>query len=1542
ITIVEDTNGAGNVLTNDTDSDGDVLIASVVTNPVHGIIVLNADGSFTYTPNANFNGIDTVIYQACDNNGGCDTARLVITVTTMNDAPVAVDDAITINEDTQGTGNVLTNDSDPESDALTASVINAPAHGTIIMNVDGSFTYTPNANYNGIDTVTYQVCDNNGACDTARLIIAVTAVNDAPIAADDAVTINEDAQGTGNVLSNDTDPDGDALTASVVTNPAHGTIVLNADGSFTYTPNANFSGIDTLTYQACDNGACDTARLIITVTAVNDAPVAADDAITINEDIQGTGNVLTNDTDPDGDALTASVINAPAHGTIIMNADGSFTYTPNANFNGIDTVSYQACDNNGACDTARLIITVTAMNDAPLAVDDAITINEDTQGTGNVLTNDTDPDGDALTASVVANPAHGTIVLNANGSFTYTPNANFNGIDTVTYQACDNIGACDTALLIITVTAMNDAPIAADDAITINEDIQGTGNVLINDTDPDGNALTASVVTNPAHGTIVLNTDGSFTYTPDANFNGIDTATYQACDNTGACDTARLIITVTPVNDAPIATDDAITIAEDTQGTGNVLTNDTDPEGDVLTASVITSPAHGTIVLNADGSFTYTPNANFNGLDTVTYQACDNNGVCDTARLIITVTAINDAPIATDDAITINEDTQGTGNVLTNDTDPDSDALTASVITSPAHGTIVLNANGTFTYTPNANFNGLDTVTYQACDNTGLCDTARLIITVTPVNDAPIATDDATTINEDTQGTGNVLINDTDPDGDALTASVVTNPAHGTIVLNADGSFTYTPNANFNGIDTVMYQTCDNTSTCDTARLIITVTPVNDAPIATDDAITINEDTQGTGNVLTNDTDPDSDPLTASVITSPAHGTIVLNANGTFTYTPNANFNGLDTVTYKACDNTGLCDTARLIITVTPVNDAPIATDDATTINEDTPGTGNVLINDTDPDGDALTASVVTNPAHGTIVLNTDGSFTYTPNANFYGIDTVMYQACDNTGACDTARLIITVTAMNDAPVAADDAITIAEDTQGTGNVLTNDTDPDSDALTTSVITSPAHGTIVLNANGSFTYLPNANYSGIDSVTYQACDNTGFCDTARLIITITPVNDAPVAQNDNITIPEDATGIGNLLSNDSDVDGDPLSAGIIQGPANGRIVLNANGSFTYIPTSNYDGPDSVIYRVCDNHGACDTAILRITITPAPDAPVATNDSYTMTVNTGVSGNVLNNDYDLDGDALTATMITSPVHGTITFNSDGTFTYKPDQDYVGTDNITYQVCATDGCDTATVTFSIVPLNVSLAGIAKEASNPILNLNGSYDVTYTFVVSNFGNTALKDVQVTDDLKRVFPDPMTFTIKDIIQTTGANLIANNQYNGVSITSLLQDGSTILVGENDTIRFTITIMPNGNFGTFNNSATLTATAVESNAKVTDVSTNGLTADPNGDNDPGEEIPTPVTLNQTQLHIPGGFSPNGDGKNDKFVIGNIGNGTISLEVYNRWGNVVFRDPNYRNTWDGKCNQGIHIGEDLPDGTYFYIVILNGKEKFMSYITIIR
>jgi len=457
-------------------------------------------------------------------------------------------------------------------------------------------------------------------------------------------------------------------------------------------------------------------------------------------------------------------------------------------------------------DNVSVLLNNTSTNQAPVAVNDAYSTNEDTPLTvpaPGVLGNDTDGDGNPLTASVVAGsgPAHGTLAFNQNGAFSFTPAANFNGTDTFTYKASDGTAQSNPATVTITVTPVNDAPTAAADTYDTPEDTALTiaaPGVLGNDSDPDSSTLTAAVVTGPGHGTLTLNPNGAFAYTSAANFNGTDTFTYRANDGTLDSDLATVTITVTAVNDAPVATNDAYSTNEDTPLTvpaPGVLDNDTDPDGNPLTAWVESGTSHGTLTLDANGAFTYAPAADFNGTDTFTYRANDGTLDSDLATVTITVTAINDAPVATNDAYTTDEDTALTvaaPGVLGNDSDLDSSTLTAALVTGPVHGTLTLNANGSFTYTPAANFNGTDSLTYHASDGSLTSDPATVTITVTAVNDAPTlaVAPGGTCGSNDRSGTINLTVGDAD--GGTLTLSAASSNTtlvpNGNVVFGGSGS----------------------------------------------------------------------------------------------------------------------------------------------------------------------------------------------------------------------------------------------------------------------------------------------------------------------------------------------------------------------------------------------------------------------------------------------------------------------------------------------------------------------------------------------------------------------------------------------------------------------------------------------------------------------------------------------------------------------------------------------------------------------------------
>src|SRR5205085_538332 len=342
--------------------------------------------------------------------------------------------------------------------------------------------------------------------------------------------------------------------------------------------------------------------------------------------------VLANDTDLDGDALTAAVVGGVAHGTLTLNPNGSFTYTPASNYFGADSFTYRASDGAASSGIATVSLTITNVNRAPLTTYATYPLSEIgslSVTVPGVLTNDTDLDGDALTAAVVATVAHGSLTFNPNGSFTYTPVSNYFGADSFTYRANDGVANSGIATVSLTITNLNRAPVATDESYTFAKNASLTvtsPGLFANDPDLDGDALTAAVVATAAHGSLTLNANGSFTYTPASNYFGADSFTYRANDGVANSGIATVSLTITNLNRAPVATDESYTFAKNaslTVTSPGLFANDPDLDGDALTAAVVATAAHGSLTLNANGSFTYTPASNYFGADSFTYRAND-------------------------------------------------------------------------------------------------------------------------------------------------------------------------------------------------------------------------------------------------------------------------------------------------------------------------------------------------------------------------------------------------------------------------------------------------------------------------------------------------------------------------------------------------------------------------------------------------------------------------------------------------------------------------------------------------------------------------------------------------------------------------------------------------------------------------------------------------------------------------------------------------------------------------------------------------------
>ena len=452
--------------------------------------------------------------------------------------------------------------------------------------------------------------------------------------------------------------------------------------------------------------------------------------------------------------------------------------------------------------------------------------------------------------------------------------------------------------------------------------------VLANDSDPENDPLTVHLVEGPRHGMLTLDPDGTFLYSPDLNYEGADSFTYRVDDGEFQSDPATVFLTITPgANDLPVTAPDSYGTAEDasltvTAGEG-VLRNDTDPEGGVLTVSLATPPANGRLNLAPGGGFTYTPDPEFSGTDGFTYVATDGIGSSPREAVTITVAPVNDRPVATGDRyLTAPGRTivvPAESGLLANDRDPDNPFLTVMLVSSTTSGTLNLAPDGSFTYAPGGGFSGTDSFTYRASDGTL---TSTLATVTIHVNAPPDADDDSYSTDEDTpiirDAAQGVLAND--DDSDALTAVLVTNPAHGTLSLSTDGSFIYVPESDFAGSDGFTYRASDSLQESDLATVRLTISPSNDEPRGEDDSYETEENrllvVDGASGVLSNDVDVDSPVLTARLVDDVKNGTLQLAPDGSFTYRPTAGFRGADSFTYEASDGVDDSDLTTVEIRV--------------------------------------------------------------------------------------------------------------------------------------------------------------------------------------------------------------------------------------------------------------------------------------------------------------------------------------------------------------------------------------------------------------------------------------------------------------------------------------------------------------------------------------------------------------------------------------------------------------------------------------------------
>jgi VCBS repeat-containing protein len=758
------------------------------------------------------------------------------------------------------------------------------------------------------------------------------------------------------------------------------------------------SGTRTVVAQVTDNGAmngADTIRRTKTATydvVINRPPDALNQTVTTNEDDDVSFTLSANNPDA-GETLSYTITNPPDHGDLTGVAP-NLAYDPDPNFSGSDTIGWTVTDGRGGTDSATVTINVTAVNDAPVAQDQDIATDEDTTFSGTLLASDVDNTAAQLTFSLAGAPTDGTATIQPDGDFTYAPNANAHGADSFTFNVCDPSSACDEGTVDITVNSVNDTPVPDDQQVETDEDTDLA--ITLTASDADGDSLIFSIDTPPEHGTL-SGVAPNVTYEPDPNFFGTDAFTFLVSDGTTSAG-GTVDITVNPVNDAPVAQDQAVATDEDVALDGQLDAIDVDDIAGDLTYALTTGPSHGSVVVNPDGSYTYTPNANFNGDDSFTFTVCDPDNACDEGLVSVTVNPVNDPPVPDDQSVTMDEDTALP--ITLTASDADGDTLTFAVVTPPSNGTIDGVAPN-LEYTPNPNFFGEDTFTFSVSDAETTI-TGTVDITVDPVNDAPSGQNRAIVTDEDTAFGGDLAAVDVDDPSEELAFALGDAPSKGTAVVGEDGAFTYTPDANQVGSDTFTFSVCDPDGACDEANVAVTIRSVNDAPTAEDADVTVDEDQVAEITLATDDVDGDSLTYTFS---TPAHGTVV-GGGALVAYTPDPNFNGTDSFTYTVSDGHGGTATATVDVVIDAVNDFPDAIPQVLTTAEDTSVA--FVLTAEDIDGDDVVLAVTEPPAHGTL-SGSAPDLVYTPDADFSGVDFVEFTACDADDACDTAVVSISV-----------------------------------------------------------------------------------------------------------------------------------------------------------------------------------------------------------------------------------------------------------------------------------------------------------------------------------------------------------------------------------------------------------------------------------------------------------------------------------------------------------------------------------------------------
>ena len=1156
--------------------------------------------------------------------------------------------------------------------------------------------------------------------------------NRAPVLVFDQYDAYEDTllivDGVSGVLANDSDADLDDLTVSLVVPPA-GDLTLLPDGSFFYDPPSEFSGTDVFTYEVFDGTVTvGPAQVDIHVSSLNDLPdIVGPTQIFTNEDEDFSFDLTWSDAEDPPAGLTIDVSVHPASlfsaGPINQVEVGNetvgtigVTLVPHASGEG--TISVQVTDRDGGVSEWVVPVAITEINDAPsLVIDSDVQFLEDESVDMAVWATDVED----LAAPVV------TVETDASGLYTaqlgggvlrITGEPEASGSASIRVIATDSGGLTDEVEVAIDIVSVNDPPeILAPPAVQIVE--EGSIVVTTSILDPDATSVnfTASidepalVDVSPSSAQVSVPNTVQVTITGLEGASGTQLVTISASD--GEVVTEHVIeVTVSSVNDLPVLDPIAPQITlEDTELVVNLSGSDQEDGSELLFA--VSPPLVGGVFSAAivGDQLIITPDDEAFGTDAVVVSVFDSHGASDSQTVGVTVSSVNDPPVlGLIPGLQFAEGVTEQVPITRYDVeDADNGVLSVNPLSTPIFDVSVVDVGGTpgLEFVTVSDDSGAEDIEVTLTDSDGASVSQMVHVVVSSVNDPPVlgaigslaAVEDVelsvavTRFDEEDVDNGTLAVSEGVPAGVA-TAWFEGDDLHVLSFEHANGSVVF------------LVTLTDSLGATDFEVVEVDISAVNDLPVLNAPAqISLDEDDATSIAIGATDVE-DVDGGTLEILGVVPLGVVDASVDGhvlTLTGLPDAN--GTAMLQLRLTDSEGGVTDGSMQIDVLALPDPPVIPPRLPyELQEDVPRTFTLIA--IDPDQESLSYQAVAAPTALVSAVVNGNNLTLTPVAHAFGTGAVVITVEDPTGLQDVVTVPVLVASVNDTPTAQDETYTLSEDEvfqvgvdQG---VLLNDGDADGDLLSVVVTASPSLGFLILDPNGGggFTFVPDADASGLDSFTYVASDGLADSDPATVTLDIQPANDAPVAMPDSYTLDEDDTlvvlGEDGLLANDTDVDADPLVIVVDSQPNYGVWNLDLDGGFTYTPDPGWSGLDRATYHVSDGTDVSATVTVDLEVTGSNDAPTVSGDYYTAVEDTplvvdGADG-VLLDDIDEDGDELTAVLVDGASFGSVTLEADGGFTYAPVENYFGPDTFTYT--ASDGVldsGVATVTLQIEPVN-----------------------------------------------------------------------------------------------------------------------------------------------------------------------------------------------------------------------------------------------------------